>query len=296
MDLIKKLPEHLQGKAGTVVEALLGVIPFAGGSLATVFGNYIADKKVEKITEAIDELANKVKVNDIVIDKLLTEGQACELLEIHLGEIARTSDEEKTRFLKNSLNNSFTNSDLLFEDKELYMLTLKGLSVTEIFMLKELYQRDDPFVSKIYPHEPQPSNIYGEVQRLKILNPNLGFATVQPEYAIDSSSYIEGMQTLENYYEKKFEKKWPFLKGGCHLLDSKGLTNLKDNFENKIRKEIKMKRTDINPLQLGNVGYISSIIHDPTRVQHIMAPLNSKTPYEGSRTEFGEAFMKYVTN
>lgn len=291
MNISNLIPKQLQGKVGTGVEALLGLIPYAGGTLATVLGNYLADKKLEKIADALDSLAKKVDVNDVVINKLLTEGQVCELLEKHLIEVAVSSDENKIKFLKNSLNNSFTRSDLEFQEKEFYLTTLKNLTTAEIMILKKIYLGADPFVATSYPQKSDNIDSLNGVNLTGIDN-NLhgGVMKLPHQFVVESTYYVEGNQTLESYFEKEFDKKWHLIKGGCLQLDSKGLTNIQSNLDNKTQKKIKMN------YPLGSNGIY---IKNPSFYGgggHLVIPSKlSKTAYEGSKTDFGTSFMEYVT-
>jgi hypothetical protein len=292
--LVNRLPKHIQKNVGPVVEVLLQFIPYAGSSLSTIFGNYLTDKRIEKITEAILGLAKKVEINDIVIEKLLTESQVCELLEIHLTEIARSSDEEKVEYLKTSLNNTFTSSDYQFDDKELFINVLKGLTVAEIFMLKELYNKNDPFISEIYPAPVEQTGVYiSELQIKGLINPANNFASIQPRYVEESSTYVEGNLTLRAHFESEFKEKWLILMGSCNLLDSKGLADLKNNFENKTVKEIRMKREDSSVF---HGIYIPSLnLRRSENMYSRRVSMSTRTPYEGSRTDFGKAFMNYIS-
>lgn len=305
MSLIDKLPLKMQAFAPKL-EALLNIIPYAGGSLASILNNHMSEKKWQKILDAIELLEKTVKVNDIVIEKLLTEDQACELIEKHITEIAVSSDETKVEYLKNSLKNSFSSSSFQFEEKELFMNTLKTLTGLEIILLKQIYLTEDPFVEKTYPQDLTPP-VYGYQNSFPdsdepLINAGAGtisgmtYVTMSKKYIKDSESYKTGGKSLEQYFKEKFQKEWSLLNGACSILDSKGLTTIKENLDNKVYKEIKMKLAEGNPLFIN--GLMSSTFSPSFLNNGTILPVfgkDAQTPFEASQTDFGKKFIEYIT-
>lgn len=240
-----------------------------------------------KVTSAIQELAERVNENDSKIAEFLNEDQVCELLEKHLSEIANTSDAIKNDYLKQSLFNSFTNSSLDFEDKELYFSILKGLSSTEIILLKTLYLSTDPFVDKKYPE--RTFNIQDPLSN-KIIT----------QYQIEKTEYINGNRSLESQLEQTFQKKWPIIQGAYNLLDSKGLTNIRENLNKKTVKELTMKAVETD-----SPNYLTTLYSNPstnflagnssTLTRMPIYGEDAKTPYEASKTKLGQQLIDYVT-
>jgi hypothetical protein len=288
-----KIPKEFRNSAENAIQSLLGIIPYAGGPLSTIFGNYLQNEKFKRLIVAVDHLAKKVAVNDHVLDQLLTESQVCELLEKHLLEIGITADETKQEYLKNSLVNGFTSVNEDFNTKEIFLSLLKNLTVIEILLLKEIYLLDDPFVDQKFPIKlgagvhSSGGGLFshgdtGFISSIKQVN-------AETSYLPGETTYMKGGWTLEEHFDRKFGDKWSVLKGACYLLDGKGLSSVVKQLKSNVRKIVEMRPAN----EANSIAFLGGAMRVGT--SGLLISLEQASAIEGSRTSLGSQFIKYIS-
>jgi len=102
------------------------------------------------------------------------------------------------------------------------------------------------------------------------------------QYTEGSFTYIQGDKSFYDQLRPKFEH---FGKGmldtAISLIDSKGLTSIKNNLSDTTTKQIEMVR---NPSFASSINTFSSSI----------GVIQTQTPFSKSKTEFGSRFMGFV--
>jgi len=235
----------------------------------------MTNKRFGKIHDTIKYLADEIEEHKTQVDKILKEDQAIELLEKTLSEIAKTSNEAKVSHLRNLLVNSYLRDEDSFETKEFYLNLMLGLSTGEILLFKAVYYAPDPCVENIYPSE------YHRNQNNLITTNDLDSMA---QYTEGEITFAEGEKTLRERLKPVFEgHASAILDSATFLLDSKGLTCIRDNLNDTTGKRI---------LMVKGQPFATSI---SIRQSHIADSLITElTPIEKSRTEVGLDFVKYI--
>lgn len=140
-------------RTGTI--ALINLVPYAGGSIATVMAEFQSKTKVEKICDALALLDRKVKESGTKVEDILDQEQVVKLIHETIEKIALSSEEKHITYLKNALVSSFTNESIPYEQKKLYMSIVRALTGIEIKLLETFYEMVDPFVIDVPKERPQ---------------------------------------------------------------------------------------------------------------------------------------------
>lgn len=111
-------------RTGTI--ALINLVPYAGGSIATVMAEFQSKTKVEKICDALALLDRKVKESGTKVEDILDQEQVVKLIHETIEKIALSSEEKHITYLKNALVSSFTNESIPYEQKKLYMSIVRA--------------------------------------------------------------------------------------------------------------------------------------------------------------------------
>ncbi len=272
-NIVEHLPEGRKVQIGDALTHLLNLIPYAGGTLGSILNAHMTNKRFSKIHDTIKYLADEIEGHKTQVDKILKEDQAIELLEKTLSEIAKTSNEMKVSHLRNLLVNSYLKDESSFETKEFYLNLMLGLSIGEILLFQAVYYTLDPCVESIYPSEH-----YGSQNNLITAN----YVDPMAQYAEGEITFVKGEKTLLERLKPVFEGHASgMLDSAAFLLDSKGLTYIRDNLNDTRVKRIQMVKGQ---------PFTTSI-----RQSHIADSLISElAPIEKSRTEVGLDFVKYI--
>lgn len=130
-------------KAGAV--ALLNVIPYAGGAVASVIGEIAAQRKFEKVCDVLSDLNAKLESHQVEPERHLSKDQIIEVVHETLQTAATTSDEQKIAALKNGLGYAFLAHDS-FERKQLLLQVLRNCTSLELAVLPAVYDSSDPYI------------------------------------------------------------------------------------------------------------------------------------------------------
>lgn len=256
------------------IVALLNAIPYAGGTIASLVDARATNIRFRKIADAIEELSNSVNRRGIDVQQILNEEEAIEILEKTITEIGRTANEEKLRLLKNLLVRSCCDSNMAFDEKEFYLSVLSSLSIWELKILHFMYINGDPFVITVNP--------YSDFQTQRFSR------TVTTGFEQYEIGYREGSESLRSKLSTHFgENNLVNVLGSIALLDSKGLTAIGANLDRTTNK-IQTVTRDASMILSG--GMSNSLY---ANAAHRSEPQN--TPFEASKTEFGEKFVSGVS-
>ena len=127
------------------VQALLNIIPYVGSTLNLILSEYRNRRNSKRIIDTLGELRNDIDRLEGGKQHVLSEDEVIEIMHDALEDIAKTSSEEKLRYLRNSLAKSFTNDEIAYSQKQFYLSTLTELSLGELELLREIYLSSDPF-------------------------------------------------------------------------------------------------------------------------------------------------------
>ncbi len=281
-EIIEYLPEEQRLDYAGSITSLLNLIPFAGGTLASVISTNLNNIKLNKILSAIKLLMEKVENSKIKVEDILTEEQAVELLDRTLSELGRTSNSEKIKYFKNLLTSSYTRDDVDFCGKELYLNILTNLSVAEILLLKALYIEPDPFSSYEYP-EPE-----DDLSRLGIkITPDIyAQSSIMPQYHVESIEYSDGDTSLIDYLKSHLHVDEEVINGAIAQLDAKGLSNMGNNYSEKTVRKVQYAKGQM-PV-VSPIGFADNITFTGRE--------QKGTPMEKSQTLIGRAFMDFIAS
>jgi len=110
------------------VRVIISAIPPVGGPIAQILSEYQDRRNRKRIFDALGELQEAIKgLSDEKLN-MLNKDEAVEIVHNTLEEIAKTSSEEKLRYLHNSLTKAFTGDEIAYSQKQFYLSTLKNLS------------------------------------------------------------------------------------------------------------------------------------------------------------------------
>lgn len=157
---VEKLRESpLRSRAETAILAVLNVIPYAGGSIASVLSAYSTEKKFERVFGTLDALSSAIKDTHTKVEEILTKDQVSELLDEALPQIATVSDDGKLRYLRTGLITSFTSKTLPYDTKHFFLTVLAGLTYLELRVLRVLYCDGDPYEHVVYEQPDPPPDL-----------------------------------------------------------------------------------------------------------------------------------------
>jgi hypothetical protein len=195
---VEKFHGPLRRRAETAISAALNAIPFAGGSLASLMGSYSTEKKFERVFETLDALSDSVRNSAKKVDDILTRDQVTELLNETLPRIAKASGDDRIRFLRTGLINSFTTDALAYDTKHLFLTMVGDLSYVELKVLRSIYCTPDP-----YEHMERREPL---VQRPT--EPDAAASSiVYSGLLVEAQGHMEGRATLIDQFARCF-KEW----------------------------------------------------------------------------------------
>jgi hypothetical protein len=278
--LIGEIRKHkITDKAVSGTVALLNVIPYAGGVVASVIGEIGAQRRIEKICDVLSYLDTKLNEHSIKPENHLSKDQIVEVVYETLQTVSTTSDEKKIAALKNGLSYTFISEDT-FERKQLFLQVLRGCTSIELAMLSALYDSFDPYLIQ----ESELSNNIGKE------NPNhfwtrglssiagIAIGTWEPV----SNKTDSNQPTLLTLLTKRVGCDESISEGAIRLLDGKGLSNAVPNLNRNESKVVRWKTQQENIAFLANnSGFANSRV------------MINPTPFEASHTKFGSDFLRF---
>lgn len=276
---VKQLTNDQNVLAG--VQALLNLIPFAGGTLSSILSEYRSRRTTKRIFDTISELRETIEDLGTEKQNILNPDEVIEIMHNALEEIAKTSSEEKLRYLRNCLTKSFTAAEIAYSQKELYLSMLIGLSLGELDLLKEIYLSSDTFVQTYPKKEPSSQHFFDP----NVVHMNISHWPKQYKMEYKEPSTGETLQEVLQKRLKHISK--GTLEGLIDILDARGLSKIRPNLSKRTIKIMTETNSEINQL-ITNVSRIDAA-SIRTSIEKPIA-----TPIEASRTQFGEAFIQYI--
>ena len=274
---IRTLSVTDKAKAGTV--ALLSVIPYAGGAVASVIGEIATKRKFEKVCDILSDLHANLESHQADPEHHLSKDQIIEAVHETLQTAATASDERKIAALKNGLAYVFLADDS-FERKQLLLQILRNCTSLELAVLAALYDVSDPYIvqeghTPVEPEAPQ----YGIATAASSL-----FLRPQGEWRPVRNESDCGQPTLLKFLAESTHFDEGATEGALRLLDGKGLANAGPNLHRSDCKVLQWTPTPSGVYAM-TVSTVSFDTFSGTKVE--------ATPLEASRTQFGRDFLRF---
>ncbi len=264
------------------VQALLNIIPYAGSTLSLILSEYRSRRYSKRILATLVELREDIGRLEEEKRNILSQDEVIEVIHDTLAEIAKTSSEEKLRYLRNSLTKAFTKDDIDYSQKQFYLSKLTELSLGELELLRVIYLSPDPFEQIV------PKRVSSTVDSNAILSVGqLNVVRLPPQYDIEYKEPTTG-ETLQEVLQKRLEHlSKGTLEGLIDALDARGLSRIRANLNERTVKILTETYPDANQLvpHLRQVDVVSF---------QMATGKPGATPIEASRTQFGEDFIRYI--
>lgn len=266
--------------SGTV--ALLNVIPYAGGAVASVIGEIAAQRRVEKVCDVLSDLNSRLEQHRISPELYLSKDQIIEVVHDTIRTVATASDEAKIAALKNGLGYAFVSADS-FERKQLLLQILRDCTSLELVTLRAVYRISDPFVeeenSPVVSANRVGANAYaGNVMASSVYAAQGAWRAIGNKEECRQHSLLEVLAGEIRFDEGTTE-------GALRMLDGKGLTSAGPNL---MRKDCKVVRWE--PL----AGSVNVAVAESATVMTSMTVIRP-SPLEASRTKLGHDFLNFCT-
>jgi len=178
---------------------------------------------LDDLQETVDKLSDEQR-------DILSEDEVIEIVYTTLEDIAKTSNEEKLQYLRNSLTKAFTKSEIPYSEKHYYISTLKGLTPGELELIREIYMSPDPFV-QIHPKRKSQTGI-GVLSYIE--QPNVFIPP--PDYAIEYKEPDDGETLGEVLRQRLSHLSEGMVEGLINALDAKGLSTIGPNLNKRTVK------------------------------------------------------------
>ena len=276
----------------TVLHLFLNAVPYAGGSIASVLANHAANKRFERVAEALEYLNHRIAAQGVKVEDVLTEDEVVEVLHSNLNEIATTSDKEKVEFIRNGLGVTFTSKEFGYARKQFFLSLLRSLGHLELATLHFVYLGRDPH-EKIewVPSTTTPGQA-----------PSLFYAARIFKGWRDDDAIPSLARFLADHLHEPDE----IVAGVARRLDSLGATNLTPALERSQYRVFEQQSAASAPsnialsavsnsvLVVGAPSYGSAVLMQPTTslvATGIHDP--SQSPLELARTALGKSFMEF---
>ncbi len=133
------------GVATSGAVAMLNLIPYVGGAVASILGEFASHRRIEKICEVLSELNAALQRHGLSAERYLCKDQVVELVYETLQAAAVASDQEKVEALKGALVHAFLSPEP-FDRKQLFLQILRETTNVELTLLRVLHEAPDPFV------------------------------------------------------------------------------------------------------------------------------------------------------
>lgn len=255
-------------RRGAAALTLLNLIPYAGGAIAAVVGEYGSSRRLEKICDVLSGLNDALERRGVRPEKYLTKDQIIELVHESLQAAATTSDEMKIQAFKNGLCYAMT-ENAAFADKQLFLSVLRDLTSHEIALFQCIYGSDDPYRSCVGA------------------TPSLGFpgSLTTPAGFWRPKRTIPGgdLPPLMKFLNERLRVSEMAVAAGLRMLDSKGLADSAPHLNENYRTEYVWVPGSLE---------LSSFVQEPVFLRPADAP--KATPLSLCQTEFGKKFLNFM--
>jgi hypothetical protein len=284
---IKTLAVATPWKTGAI--ALLNVIPYAGGAVASVIGEIGARRKFEKVCNVLSDLNSRLESHKVEPESHLSKDQIIEVVHETLQTAATASDERKLDALKNGLGYTFLTDDK-FERKQLLLQVLRNCTSLELVVLTELYNASDPYIVRQGgpPPDPLPADPLGISRYAARVTTTSQFPVSQGEWRPMSNMEAYDKPTLLKFLAERIAFDEGATEGALRLLDGKGLA---DSGPNLRRRDCKVLKWVPSP------GHMSSYFYSSggAAADGLLYPIKEvrPTPLEASLTDFGRSFLSF---
>jgi hypothetical protein len=272
--LISRIKERsLTDHATTGAVALLNVIPFAGGAVASIISDFANERRMQKVCDVLADLNTELEKHGSNPEKHLSKDQIVELVHETLSTASITSDERKTAALKRGLTYAFTSEDS-FDRKQLFLHVLREATGLELGVMQVVYAASDPFIK----HEGGPLPAPGISP---FLNPVVLTNTISAgSWELSDNRENPGGKTLLSFLNDQTKLDEGLLEGALRQLDGKGLANAGPNLHRSDSKVYRWRSYSVATTTIQTAQFGGS-----------RPPVPS--PLEASRTKFGEEFLKF---
>ncbi|MFC4661752.1 hypothetical protein [Oceanobacillus aidingensis] len=133
------------------IEAGLNLVPYVGGSLASLYSNHKNNKRFERIEDFYQNLKKQmVELDQTIIDRINSSQQDPELLASLIEKQHEVIETEYINYKKQFLQSYFINNLIMettyetFDKKVMYLDALKNLNLSELEILILLFQQNKP--------------------------------------------------------------------------------------------------------------------------------------------------------
>lgn len=251
--------------ASTGSLALINVVPFAGGAIATVLGEFATNRRFEKVCDVLSDLSSRLEKADADPEEHLSKDEIVEVVYETLQAAATASSEEKLEALKNGLGYFFLSPDP-FERKQIYLEVLRRITSMELRLLPHVYGGGDPHIIKRGGPE---ADLAGTAITTALAGV---WVPVMNDKGCDRP-------TLQECLADDLGVTQGDLGGAARLLDGKGLATLGLNLGRSDCKVVEWQEQSLHFVPSTHGG--------------MLAPEVGDTPLEASRTEFGKDFLEF---
>ncbi len=260
---IKELAEPSIQTAAVGVVA--GLIPYVGGTLASILGEVASTRKMERVCSCLSAISDALERHNIDAERHLTEEQIIEVVHDTIQASLTASDEEKIRLLKNGLGYAFTSKDS-FEDKQIFLTILRSLTTHELRLLRKIYVGGDPYRIEVG----RPTS--GQTGVLTFANGFWRNEGMEPNNEGKSlASYLAGDSSAE----------YIWVRAAANLIDSKGLASVTPHLDENYKVRFRW-------IENASLSMVQSLnMFSPAR-----SYVSKDTPLGASKTDFGEKFVR----
>lgn len=127
-------------KLETSVKALISCIPYFGGAIASIIGDYCSDRKEERLMEFLTNLQRELnEKQEQLIREYIESSDFLDVFENILRDVMNTRTEVKRNMLKNLLVNSCIFPHTSYERTEAFQHLIDVLSPTSLVILSVFY-------------------------------------------------------------------------------------------------------------------------------------------------------------
>jgi hypothetical protein len=255
--------------ASAGAEAMLNLIPYAGGAVASIVGEFASRRRVEKVCEVLSALNEGLRRHGLDADRHLAKDQVIELVYETLQAVSVASDQAKIEALKTALVNAFISPDAFYR-KQFFLQLLRETTNVELMMLRALYDAPDPYVVGRGGPERTAANASPKHPHIPI-----GF------WHTEGSGENTSGRRLVNYLAEYAKLDVPIAQSALLRLDGRGLATAGPNLDRsdwKIVSWLPMPEDHIKSLKVASIG------HEVRK--------EFWSPLEASRTKLGEEFLK----
>jgi hypothetical protein len=273
---IRGLPVPEAAKTASI--ALLNLIPYVGGAVASVIGETANRRRFEKVCDVLSDLNVRLEESRVDPEEHLSQDQIIELVHETLQTVATASDKEKIEALKNGLGYAFIKDDV-FERKQLFLQVLRGCTSLELILIPTVYNSGDPHL--LYEGGPAMSSSGGWPEPSAMESAVVIRSQPRGHWEPAGNEEDSGRPTLLAFLADSIHFDEGATEGAARLLDAKGLTDLGPNLN---RKDCKVFQW----IPYDNMAYVSGSV-GTYRIPSTPVP----TPLEASQTQFGKDFLRF---